>query len=222
MFASRSLAFARVAAACGSCAIAWATTGCGECRNDRDCIDRYGSMELLCVDGTCAPGEVDDAPTTPCTARTDCDEGNDCVDGSCVVVPTCMQLFGNFVAVREDTGATGEVAATTDGCELALAVSFDAAPVQLAAERLDDGGEWVGPVGFTGGQWLAAERVGVLVGALGTTVRFGTIDYACASAQDCRDQVHTRCRTPCQDGTGCAGACDSDGLCDASERGQCR
>jgi hypothetical protein len=223
--------------------ISWAT-GCVECHNDRDCIDQAGSSSQLCVDGSCTEGQVDEVPRLSCDDDDGCADGESCLGSVCVVVPTCLQLESNFVAVREDTGARGDLRASTDGCEITLAIDFGSDRIDLSARRLAADGTWDSPTGFRGGAWDPATRVGVVDGPFGTRVHFGTVDFVCDRAddgsdggadagpaaadddvdEDCGDQIDKRCRTACEDGFGCddGTGCESDGFCRARTRGTCR
>jgi hypothetical protein len=217
-----------VGLAASFCSAAVLSAGCSECSTDQDCAAKRGDAELLCIEGSCAPGTPDELAAPSCERNADCDDGDLCFDGSCVIVPTCQQLVGNFVARRVGTGEFGEVAATTDGCELTLSVAIGSEPagivVDVSAERIERDGSWAEPRGFTGGSWSAGTRVGVLQGLSGDTVVFGTDQFACVDDSDCAGQVRETCRTPCSGGEGCAASatCAPDGLCAAATRGTCR
>jgi hypothetical protein len=198
-------------------------SACSECRNDLDCARQEGKAGFLCVEGTCREGDADPEPSSTCEDDGDCAEDGRCLDGVCVITPTCLQLSANFVAVRSDTGAAGEVQAVTDGCEVTLSVAFPSDGVELTAGRIADDGTWEDPVGFSGGRWSFVDRVGTVVGVFGTTIRFGTTDVACTEDGDCAAQVRDSCRTPCEGGSGCAaGGCAADGFCRAQGRGHCQ
>lgn len=219
------------AAAC----IALFASGCSECRNDQDCASASNATDLLCVDGTCAAGTAEDVAAAACKRDADCEDGEVCFDDACVVVPTCQQLVGEFVARRESTAEVGTVTATTEGCEVRLVISLSvpgdnssATEVPVAAERIAADGSWQGSTGFNGGSWNPALRVGVLQqvgGSVATgTVVFGTTDFACVEDADCAGQVIPTCRTACAGGDGCAddAPCTEDGFCVAATRGTCR
>ena len=200
--------------------------GCSECSSDQDCAAKLGTPDLLCVEGSCKSGTPDAAASTPCSRDADCNDGELCFDDACVVVPTCQQLVGNFVARRVGTGEFGEVAATTDGCEVTLSVTIGsgagAIDVDVSADHIERDGSWVEPRGFTGGGWVAGARVGTLEGLNSDVVVFGTDQFACVDDADCTGQVRATCRTACAGGDGCGAPCGADGLCEAATRGTCQ
>jgi hypothetical protein len=217
-----------VAGAAFFASVVVASGGCAECNTDQDCAAKLGTPDLLCVEGSCTSGSPDVAAAPPCSRDADCDDGEICFDDACVIVPTCQQVVGNFIARRVGTGELGEVAATTDGCEVTLSVSIGTGPgaidVDVSADHIERDGAWVEPRGFTGGTWTAGARVGVLEGLNSDTIVFGTEQFACIDDVDCAGQVRETCRTACAGGFGCAdGApCGADGLCAAATRGTCR
>jgi hypothetical protein len=199
-----------------------AVGACSECRTDQDCAGRGESADLLCVDGDCTEGTPDEVAPVSCQRNADCDDGDVCFGDVCVVVPTCQQLVGNFVARRGSAGGFGEVAATTDGCEIRFTGDVGGTTVNVSVAGIADDGALIDPVGFDGGNWNPAARVGTLDNVNGQTIVFGTTDFACREGSDCGDQVAHTCRTACAGGDGCDGACDADGFCKAASRGTCR
>lgn len=144
--------------------------GCG-CERDTDCTT-VGEL-LMCVDGTCAPGDPPDAEgDTPCDVDRDCGGGAACAaDGTCQPAAACQRLEPNGPLTARSLAVGGEQVLST---ATVAAADVEGAPRDdcgLAITVETPGVEAIGWFALDGaltdatceGRWFAAYRAGFLI-----------------------------------------------------------
>lgn len=187
------------------------SAGC-PCSSDQDCTTRLGEVLLCGTDGTCAPGDPEDAAAQDCASDAECGAGELCTaDGVCALAPSCQRIDVEEVRVRTMLGAavinpTEAGALTRDGCAHALVTPTLSVTLDAISPR--DGAAVVAGQ-CSRGAWFAAAQAGVMV---------------CGSMNDDVAIVAVG-REPCFVGaaSACAtGTCEALGSADAITAGVCR
>lgn len=136
--------------------------GC-PCGSDQDCTTSAGNI-LLCIDGSCAPGDPPDAPAPfgACTADADCAAGQACgLDEICLAAPACQRIEVGL-AYRIDADTTGSVRNAVDDCAHTWTVDDAVAGWEASFTiGLDGAFAFDGDgAACTQGRWFAGRRLG--------------------------------------------------------------
>ncbi len=142
------------------------SAGCS-CGSDQDCTTRLGKV-LLCVDGTCAQGDPEDAPGDACAADADCGGGEACgIDGICLPAPSCQRIDVALQAHKNGGALGADVTAARDDCahDWQAEVSGESFHVTFTLDLSGDMKDFSDPGGggCTAGHWSAGDRVGEIL-----------------------------------------------------------